>query len=563
MQSQLVESLDLVILKTFPFDEYEKIKNCGNSRAILSSMLELESAKKEFGLQDILQQMKKGKQVNGESIVSNDVSQVLRKLCTSCLLLTQKTNGLYTFADDVPNGLREFLSLTMNLAILKTFPPDEYEKIRYGGSYWVMLSSMLELESDKKEFSLQDILQQMKKGKQVKDESLEANNVSQVLRKLCTNGLLLPQNTKGLYKFADGAPDALCEFLGLRNYTRRGKSGLVRYLSYSDMRIVLWYCLCHANLIEVKKVELILDEIKELKPSSTRALEYLDRFVYKKNYLTRPSRFTIELWNEVRGRISALEYLDRFCKNNYLNRVDSTTYKLPKSNVQIVLDKLLSGYNDFAMPKLTLRGPMQIAIEQHEKVSGKMIREDLAEMEHPFDDSYVYKEIKKLVEKGGLKETEIRLKAENGPGVEKFYEVKFSDPMKHNEVTLERIKTVIEHCSFSKSKESSINKEAWDRFSEFAKNQKPNSLEVFLRELRWGFLLRSQDQTASIALWLSFFNQFQNKELYNQAKAVDALNAEQDPLVIELERISQEYKISPLAVVLLYASIVKGQRITA
>ena len=200
-------------------------------------------------------------------------------------------------------------------------------------------------------------------------------------------------------------------------------------------------------------------------------------------------------------------------------------------------------------------------LEQHEKVSGKMIREDLTEMEETFDYSSVYKEIKKLVEEGFLKETEIRSKAEKGPGVEKFYEVKFSDPMKHNEATLERIKTVIENCSFSKSKESSINKESWDRFSKFAKNQKPNSLEVFLREMRWGFLLRSQDQTASIALWLSFFNKFQNKELYDQPKTIAALTTEQDPLVTELERISRKCRISPLAVVLLYVSIVNIQKI--
>lgn len=176
-------------------------------------------------------------------------------------------------------------------------------------------------------------------------------------------------------------------------------------------------------------------------------------------------------------------------------------------------------------------------------------------MKIPHHETSVYKEIKKLLSDNILEDTGKTRKAEGGPGILKFYEVKFSDPVKYKEEALETIEKAMEHSGFP------INEKAWDKFAKFAKNQKPNELEVFLRELRWGFLLRNQDQTAAIALWLSFFSGFQSKEVFDQLKAIVPLTTERKSPVKELESISREYRVSPLSVVLLYVSIINSSNI--
>ena len=93
-------------------------------------------------------------------------------------------------------------------------------------------------------------------------------------------------------------------------------------------------------------------------------------------------------------------------------------------------------------------------------------------------------------------------------------------------------------------------------FLRYAASTEPNELEVFFRELRLGFLLRDMDQTASIRLWLSFISGLlDDKFLLSNFKSARSKTMSKEELAEKLASISQEKRISALAVVLIYLSV--------
>ena len=382
---------------------------------------------------------------------------------------------------------------------------------------------MQELESERKAISLAGILQLIssrKQKKQIRRQLALENSVPKVLDKLAESHLI-KEEAIGSYVFETNVSGALVEFFGSGNRTRRGRVGLAKYMANRIKPSILWYSLCHSNSIQLKAVEKLSD--------------YLGK-------ITQRKVSNCEEW-----------YLTKLAKKGCLKRVNAFEFKL--IDEKKTFEELISKYKVFIQPEPLLRDFIQLTIEQHEVVTGKMIHDDLEEMRIKHHETSVYKEIKNLLRDNILKDTGKTRKAEGGPGVLKFYEVNFSDPVKYKKEALETIKKTIEHSEFP------INEEVWDKFSKFAKDQKPNELDVFLRELRWGFLLRSQDQTASIPLWLSFFSGFKSRELYDQLRAIIPLTTEKKSLVKLLESISREYRVSPLTVVLLYVSIINSPNI--
>jgi len=177
-----------------------------------------------------------------------------------------------------------------------------------------------------------------------------------------------------------------------------------------------------------------------------------------------------------------------------------------------------------------------------------MACEDLREWEIPFAESSVYKQMKELEKEKVLAETGVIKKGKKGRGFEKFYAVKFGDPLKHNKEFIKEIKERLARSGFK------IN----EKFYAEAEKQKPNALEVFLIELRWGFLLRSEDQTASINLWLPFAKELYQEVFHGHLKTMFSSITSEDTLTEKLKSISREYGISPLATVMLYLASVNA-----
>jgi DNA-binding Lrp family transcriptional regulator len=402
---------------------------------------------------------------------------------------------------------------TLLLAILKIFPPEDYSKLRFLGDYWIILDQMLELELDKKEFCSDELTQQISQSKLAKDNSEVVNDVPQVLRKLKTNDLVT-KNGRGYYEFYADAPNALREFFGRTMRFRKGRSGFVRYLSWSAKRIILWHCLSHGRSIELEEVSKLL------------------------------ARFLVCTSEECKERCN--KYLDRFANKRWLARIETNRYKL--ADEQAIFKELFSGYLDFCTPKPTLRDSIRIAIGQHEFVSSRMACEDLREWEIPFAESSVYKQMKELEKEKVLAETGVIRKGKKGRGFEKFYAVKFGDPLKHNKEFIKEIKERLAKSGFEIS----------EKFYAEAEKQKPNALEVFLIELRWGFLLRSEDQTASINLWLPFAKELYQEVFHGDLKTMFSSITSEGTLTERLESISREYGISPLATVMLYLASVNA-----
>lgn len=397
------------------------------------------------------------------------------------------------------------------LKILKTFPPEDFSELRFGGRYRIIVDIMICLEIDKQEFTSDDLTFEVsRKEREEKSELTEC--VLPVLSKLCLRGLL-NKNTKGFYRFSIYATSALAEFFGLTVQSRKGRSGFARYLSKSTKRIILWYCLCHERSIDPDEVSKMLSE----------------------DFLERPSKELVSTCNK---------HLYRFEKRKWLTR-NGLRYKRYKlANETEIFKELLVGYARFSAPRPALKDQIRNVIDQHEFASSKMVCNDLRELEIPFDESSVYKQMKELEKEKALTETDFTRRGKNGHGSEKFYAVEFGDPLKHNKVTAKKIKERLAKSGFILS----------DKFYEEAEKQKPNALEVFLVEMRWGFLLRNEDQTASVRLWLSFIKELQRNLFQGCPKPMFSSTISEDQCVAELEKFSRKYGISPLAVAMLYLS---------
>lgn len=393
------------------------------------------------------------------------------------------------------------------LKILKTFPPEDFSRRRYG-RYRIIVDIMVCLEIDKQEFTSDDLTFEVsRKEREKKSELTEC--VLPVLSKLCSSGLL-NKNTKGFYRFSIDATSTLKEFFGLTVQSRKVRSGFARYLSKSTKRIILWYCLCHERSIDPDEVSKMLSE----------------------GFLERPSKELVSTCNK---------HLYRFEKRKWLTR-NGLRYKL--ANETEIFKELLVGYESFTAPRLTLKDQIRNVIDQHEFASSKMVCNDLRELEIPFDESSVYKQMKELEKEKALTKTDSTRRGKNGHGSEKLYAVEFGDPLKHNKMTAKKIKERLAKSAFILS----------DKFYEEAEKQKPNALEVFLVEMRWGFLLRNEDQTASVRLWLSFIKELQRNSFQGYPKPMFSSTISEDQCVAELEKFSRKYRISPLAVAMLHLS---------
>jgi hypothetical protein len=391
------------------------------------------------------------------------------------------------------------------LSILKTFPPDEYLKIR--GNRLKLSKKLCKLSSSRKPFTSKDT----------------AKNIApEIIEKLRKNKLIKEGTESGSFKFVTDVSRELIEFLGTTNCTRRGRVGFAKYMSHGTKTVILWHCLCYGKSIhldEVKRITSEFDAITQRKVSNRQ--EY---------------------------------YLGQLEKGGCLKRVTSCEFQLNVENGEKkIFTKLISGYKTYAQPETLLRDFIQVVAQQHAEFSGKVIHEELVEMKIPHHPTSVYKEILKMVKDDIFEDPKETRPGKDGRGLLKIYRIKFKDAQKQNTENIETIKEAMEHYEYCSPKKPE-NKDAWNRFSKFAMPQEPNVIEVFLRELRWGYLLRGVDQTSSIAFWLSFLHEFQNPRLFEEMHEICWINDENSPMK-DIEEISKKYRVSPLAVALLYSAM--------
>ena len=369
-----------------------------------------------------------------------------------------------------------------------------------------------------------NISQQIKQNESTEDiTEATTNNIMPVIEKLRLNRLLIKEETDS-YKFPENVAKAIGEFLGTIPYKRKGRVGFVRHMRNSIGRLILWYALCHPNSIEPEDVKKQLFKITKGKNDQTK-----------------------------KKKVESVEkYLNRFIaeRNGYL-RFDSEKRIYKLANEQKVFDKLYLEYESFITPRPTLRDPILGLVWQHELVSGRLMVQELEELGFTFDPSSVYRQMKRLIGDGILEEPKNTQKGrKTGQGMENFYRVKFSNQFEHNKTICKEISNIIKRYRFK------ANEKFLTTFLRYAEILKPNALEVFFRELRWGFLLRDADQTASISLWLSFIEDLQkDKFLLNNLRSDGLATNSKKELVEKLDLISQEKGISSLAVVLMYFSV--------
>ena len=407
--------------------------------------------------------------------------------------------------------------------IVLTFPPELYPEIKDGGSYYIVLETMLRLESKTIPLTQGNISQQIKQNEFSKNKLAAIDNIMPLTRKLELNELLTPEG-KDIYKFPENIPRALGEFLGTIPYKRKGRVGFVRHMRNSIGRLILWYALCHPNSIEPEDVK-----------------KQLLKIIKGKNDQAKKKKVE-----------SVEKYLNRFIaeRNGYF-RFDAEKRIFKLANEQKVFDKLYLEYESFIAPRPTLREPILSLVWQHERVSGRLMVQELEELGFTFDPSSIYRQMKCLIHDGVLDETKIPQRGrKTGQGVENFHRVKFSNQLDHNETICKEISDTIKLYRFK------ANEKFLETFLWYAETLKPNALEVFFRELRWGFLLRDEDQTASINLWLSFIEEMQkDKSLLNKLRSAAIEKKPNEELAARLDLISQEKRISSLAVVLMYFSV--------
>jgi hypothetical protein len=94
-----------------------------------------------------------------------------------------------------------------------------------------------------------------------------------------------------------------------------------------------------------------------------------------------------------------------------------------------------------------------------------------------------------------------------------------------------------------------------NEFYEYLKKQKPNELMTFWQSLRWGFVMRSLDQTSTLPLWLKLLEELHPKVLSPMLSAIRNVPPENPDE--ELKTISNKYRMSPLITSILYYSLDK------
>jgi hypothetical protein len=172
------------------------------------------------------------------------------------------------------------------LSILRTFSPKEYDKIQFGGDYYYIIEIIRELSFDEQNFSLNEISLAIKKSKVINKKTKVIKSIPQLIEKLIVNNLINENNT-GFYSLPKNGSTALGEFIGTLTYTRKGRSGLLRHISKSTKRLILWHSLSHPNSIKLNEIEVEIKKIakgtNETKNKKAEgAQKILNRFITKR-----------------------------------------------------------------------------------------------------------------------------------------------------------------------------------------------------------------------------------------------------------------------------------------
>jgi biotin operon repressor len=399
--------------------------------------------------------------------------------------------------DYLPSDSETFL-----LKLLRMFRPGE-DKLAFGNSYWRTCRGVLELEGER--FSLDDLEKTVNQDSTFGKEKVSREEISTVLKMLKENGFL-DADAKGFKPVSSEAAAALNEFFGFNAKPGTGKIGFEKYLAKSQKRVMMWYCLHEPHAFITEKSA----EITGYSPEKCR--ELLERFPGKK-------------WLE-RERARAPE-----------------PHKYSVIDRNTIFQELLSEYNANCSATISMGDLINFIVQRYEEVSGAMIRKDLEEEGLKCDRKTVYNHMKTLEDEGILKEKEELIEGRGAH--QKLYAVNLGYSGKYSKDLIDSLKNRMRKSSLPVS----------DKFLKHAEKLKPTELTNFWQSLRWGFVLRSPDQTSTLPLWLKLLEELYPKLLSPMLS--DISNVPLGNPDEKLKAISDEYKMSPLITSILYYSLCK------
>lgn len=400
--------------------------------------------------------------------------------------------------DQLQNDSETFL-----LKLLRTFRPRE-DKLAVGHSYWRICLGVLKLEG--KRFSLDNLEKIVHKDSTFGKEQTSKKEISTVLEQLKRNGFL-DSDANGFKPVSPEAAEALNEFFAFEQKPRTGKMGFAKYLTKTQKRLMMWYCLHEPHVLSAEKA----------------------------------ANFTVCL-----SKQKCEEFLERFSspRTKWLSKVSLQTYCL--KDRESLFTKLLEEYNAYCFSVPSMRDYIIIILSHYKKVSGKMIREDLEEEGIKCDPKTVYNHMKNLENEGILNETGDSRKVRGAH--EEFWAVNLGRYEESSKDLIASIEKRMKRSSLSVS----------DEFYKYANEQRPTELTNFAQTLRWGLVLRSPDQNSTLPLWLKLFEELYPKVFSPMLSGISNVPPENPDE--KLEAISNNYKMSPLITSILYYSLCKSPK---
>jgi hypothetical protein len=386
------------------------------------------------------------------------------------------------------------------LYALRIFGPRD-ERLSFGHGYWRICYGIWKLMG--KNFNLDDLQTIVNRDSTFRNETLSFHEISAVVNELDKNGFFRVDATGTSSKqVLPEAADVLNEFFGFGVKPKTGKIGFARYLNKSEKRVMLWYCLheSEGNRLHARE--------------AARITGYPQK--------------------------KCGSYLEQFASRKWLSRRREGTYSL--IDKKAVFQELFSRYNDYCLGLPSMRNYIMFVLLHHEKVSGKMIREDLEEEEISCDPKTVYNHMKTLEREGVLIPTREFRKVRGAH--EEFFKVNFTNPDEYCNGLTSRIGKRMQRSGVH----------IGDEFFKVARMSRPGVLQVFWEGLRWGFVLRSPDDASTIPLWLNFLENLQPETLSRVLSEISRINAGQD-VVEKLKGISKKYRTSSLVTLIMYYSL--------